>query len=72
VTFRVAHTQGGWKSLEYVAGAMTLDPWRTSLTTHTARPGSATGRGLFFSLEGWDNADPERIAAYLKRVREQL
>ena len=69
VTFRVAHTKGGWKSLEYIAGAVLLDPWRTSLKVHTSQPGYATGRALFFGLEGWDYADPDRIATYLSRVR---
>ena len=72
VTFHVAHTKGGWRSLESIAGAVTLDPWRTSLTTHTSQPGHATGRSLFFSLQGWEFADPERIAAYLDRLREQV
>lgn len=71
VTFKVLHTQGGWRSLEYIAGVITLDPARTSLTAHTAQPGNATGRALFFSLQGWDFADPMRTAKYLKRVREQ-
>ncbi len=70
VTFHIAHKSGGWRSLEYIAGAITLDPWRTSLTTHTSQPGSPTGRSLFFSLQGRDFADPERIAAYLNRIRE--
>jgi hypothetical protein len=71
VTFRVTHTQGGWKSLEYIAGAITLDPWRTSLTVHTSQPGNATGRAMFFSLQGWENANPDRTANYLNRVRDQ-
>ncbi len=71
VTFHVAHTKGGWRSLEYIAGSITLDPWRTSLTVHTSQPGYATGRALFFSLYGHDFADPDRIAAYLNRIRTQ-
>jgi hypothetical protein len=70
VTFRVHHTRGGWRSLERIAGATTLDPWRTDLKAHTSQPGTATGRALFFALNGWDYADPERIAAYLTRLRE--
>jgi hypothetical protein len=69
VTFHVAHRAGGWRSLELIAGATTLDPWRTSLTAHSGQPGHATGRALFFSLQGWEYADPDRIAAYLYRVR---
>lgn len=71
VTFRVAHTGGGWRSLEYIAGSITLDPWRTMLTVHTSQPGQATGRAMFFSLQGRDFADPDRVARYLVRVREQ-
>lgn len=71
VTFHAAHTKGGWRSLELIAGAITLDPWRTSLTVHTSQPGYATGRALFFSLQGREFADPDRIAAYLNRVRAQ-
>jgi hypothetical protein len=71
VTFRLAHTLGGWKSLEYIAGVITIDPWRTSLTVHTSQPGNATGRAMFFSLQGWDNADPDRTANYLNRVHDQ-
>ncbi len=71
VTFRAAHTGGGWRSLEYIAGSITLDPWRTTLTVHTSQPGYATGRALFFSLQGREFADPDRIAQYLNRVREQ-
>jgi hypothetical protein len=71
VTFRVAHTKGGWRALEYIAGVTLLDPWRTSLTVNTSQPGHATGRSLFFALEGWEDADPDRVAAYLTRVKEQ-
>ncbi len=71
VTFKVLHTQGGWRSLEYIAGVPLLDPHRTSLTVHTSQPGHATGRALFFSLQGWDFADPIRTTNYLNRVREQ-
>ena len=70
VTFKIAHTRGGWRSLELISGAVTLDPWRTSLKVCTARPGSATGRAMFFSFEGWNRADPERAAAWLNRIRE--
>jgi hypothetical protein len=70
VTFRAAHTQGGWRSLEIIAGVPLLDPVRISLKVHTRQPGHATGRALFFALEGWVGADPERAAAYLRRLRE--
>lgn len=70
VTFYVAYTSGGWRSLELIAGAITLDPWRTSLKVATSQPGYATGRSLFFALEGWEHADLDRIVAYLNRVRE--
>lgn len=72
VTFRVAHTQGGWKSLEHISGVISIDPWRTSLTVHTSQPGNATGRAMFFSLQGWDYADLDRTANYLNRVRDQV
>jgi hypothetical protein len=71
VTFHVHHTKGGWRSLEFIAGATTLDPWHVTLTTHTSQPGFATGRALFFSLQGWGFADPDRIVAYLQRVSDQ-
>lgn len=71
ITFRAAHTRGGWRSLELIAGAISLDPWRTTLKVSTSQPGNATGRALFFALEGWRYSDPERIAAWLNRIREQ-
>ena len=69
VTFFIAHTRGGWRSLELIAGSILLDPERTSLKVITSRPGQVTGRALFFALEGWGQADPDRIASYLDRVR---
>lgn len=71
VTFRVLHRRGGWRSLESIAGATTLDPWRTRLSAHSSRPGQPSGRSLFFSFQGWENADPQRIAHYLNRLLEQ-
>jgi hypothetical protein len=68
VSFYVAHTKGGMRSLEYIAGSLSWSNRRANLEVSTSAPGYATGRALFFVLSGWDFLEPDDIAKIIAEI----
>lgn len=80
VTFRIAHTRGGWRSLELIASVPPRFSYRNKLGKYkklvkieiaSSHPGYTTGRGLFFSLSG-RHVEPDAVAEFVDRLRSAL
>jgi hypothetical protein len=77
VTFRLPATKGGWLVLEHLAWAINHD-YRSGNPDVSLLPKSpppflnTPGEMLRFAIEGYNGADPDDLAQFLKRVRGYL
>jgi hypothetical protein len=76
VTFEIEHSEDGWFALEFLAWLINNDYWRAGHKVHlypTSPPPylNEPGRVLKFSLEGYGSEDPEELAEWIDRVREE-
>lgn len=77
VTFGVAHTEDGWRALEFLAWLINNDYARAGrhvICYPEAAPPylNHPGHMLRFALEGQDNEDPNALAAWINKLRRQF
>jgi hypothetical protein len=76
VTFEVRRNTHGWRALEFLAWLVNHDYihaephvrlYPDSLPPYLNKPGSM----LKFALEGWQDANPDALATFMNRLREE-
>jgi hypothetical protein len=78
VSFTVAHTEAGWRALEFLAWfvnewmRLPPSPWHVRLYPTSGPPYlNEPGETLYFALEGDEGGNPEAFAAELQRAVER-